>query len=109
MNRCSTRYSAEQLFQRQQPLRVNQLHQAQLKMEALLLAVIQIVEGAQHDLQIARDLFLGKEQRRARRASALIGGDLQQLGLFAAQLGHQRVAQVANHLARQRLRDCARR
>jgi hypothetical protein len=67
---------------------VNQLEQAQFKVEALLLPVIQIVKGTQHDLQIARDLFLAEQQRRARGASPLVAGDLQQFGLFAAQLGH---------------------
>ena len=94
--------SAQQLFERQQPLRVDQLEQAQFKMEALLLAVIQIVEGAQHDLQVARQIFFGEQQRSACRACPLVGGDLQQLGLLAVELGHQRVAQVAHHLARQR-------
>ena len=86
---------------------MDQLEQAQFEMEALLLAVIQIVEGAQHDLQIARQLFFGKQQRRARGAGALVGGDLQQLSLLAAQLGHERIAQVAHHLPRQRRRAVA--
>ena len=69
---AATRRAAQQLFDRQQALRVNQLQQAQLQMEALLLAVIQIVKGAQHNLQIARQLFFGKQQRRPRCARALV-------------------------------------
>ena len=61
----ATRHAAQQFFQRQQALRVNQLQQAQLKMKALLLAIIQIVKGPQHDLQIAGELFFAKQQRSA--------------------------------------------
>ena len=78
---------------------MNQLEQAQLQMKALLLAVVQVVEGAQHNLQIARQLLLGKQEGGAGGAGALVAGDLQQLSLFAAKLGHQRIAQVADHLA----------
>src|SRR6202012_5597798 len=51
-------YAAQQLLDRQQALRTEQLHQGKLPMEPLLLGVIQIVEGAQDDLQVARQLFL---------------------------------------------------
>ena len=51
---------------------MDQLEQSQFKMEALLLPVIQIVEGAQYDLQIACDLFFGKQQRGPRSACALV-------------------------------------
>ena len=47
----------KQFLQRQQPLRMDQLHQPKLEMEALLLPVVQIVKRPQHDLQIARDLL----------------------------------------------------
>ncbi len=40
---------------------MNQLEQAQLQVKALLLAVVQVVEGAQNDLQVAGQLFLGEE------------------------------------------------
>jgi hypothetical protein len=80
------RAATQQLFNRQQPLSMNQLEQAEFKMEALLLAVVQIVEGAQDDLQIAGDLFFSEKQRGAGGAGALVAGDLQQLGLLAAEL-----------------------
>ena len=80
---------------------MNQLEQAKFEVESLLLPVIQIVKCAQNNLQIARQFFLGEEQRSARRAGTFVGGDLQQLSLLAAQLGHQSVAQVADHLPRQ--------
>ena len=44
--------STEQFLQRQQPLGMDKLHQSELQMEALLLPVVQIVKGAQHDLQV---------------------------------------------------------
>ena len=77
---------------------MDELEQAKLKMEALLLAVVQIVECAQHNLQIARDLFFAKEHCGARSAGALVARNLQQFGLLAADFCHQRIAQVANHL-----------
>ncbi len=83
---------------------MNQLHQAELKVKTLLLPVIQIVKGAQHDLEIARDLLFAEEHSGARGAGTLVGGDLQQLSLLAAELGHQGVAQVANDLPGQGLR-----
>jgi hypothetical protein len=39
---------------------MNQLEQAEFKMKALFLSIIQIVEGPQHDLKIARELLLGE-------------------------------------------------
>ena len=85
-------------------MRVNQLHEAQLEVEALFLPVVQIVEGAQHDLQVARDLFFREEKGSACGAGALVGGDLEEFGLLAAELGHERVTEVAHDLAREGLR-----
>ena len=70
-------HTAQQLFQRQQPLRMDQLEQAQFQMEALLLPVVQIVEGAQDDLQVSGQLLLGEEQSGANGAGALIARDLE--------------------------------
>ena len=39
---------------------MNELEQAELKMEALLLAVVEIVEGAENDLEVAGELFFGE-------------------------------------------------
>ena len=103
----STGNAAQQLLDGQQALRVNQFQKPKLKMKPLLLPVIQIVECAQHDLQIARQLFLAEQHCRARRSRPLIGRNLQQFGLLATQLRHQRVAQVANQLPGQRLRTVA--
>ena len=83
---------------------MNQLEEAEFQVKALLLPVVQIVEGAQDDLQVARQLFFSEKKRGADGAGALVAGDLQQLGLFAAQLGHEGVAKKADHLARQRRR-----
>ena len=57
---CSPRHAAQQLLDGQQPLRVNQFQQPKLQVEALFLAIVQVVEGAQHDLQVAGELFLGE-------------------------------------------------
>ena len=54
-----------------------------------LLPVVQLVEGAQHDLQETGEVLFGEEHGGAGGAGALVGGDLQQLGRFAAQLRHQ--------------------
>ena len=77
---------------------MNQLQQAQLEMEPLLLAVVQIVKGPQNNLQIPRQLFFAEQQSRACGAGTLIPGYLQQFSLLAAQLGHKSVAQIPDHL-----------
>ena len=71
------------LFDGQQAAQVDELEQAELEVEALLLAVAQFVEGAQHDLQEAGELFLGEEGGGAGGAALLVGGDLEQLGCDA--------------------------
>ena len=86
---------------------MDQLQQSQFQMEARLLPIVQLVEGAQHDLQKAGEIFFAEEHGGARGAGALVAGDLQQLGLFAAQLGHQRVAQIAHELPCQLRRTVA--
>ena len=79
---------------------MDQLEQSQLQVETLFLAVIQIVEGAQHNLQVARKFLFAEKQRGTRRARPLVRGDLEQLRLLAAQFSHERIAQVAHHLPR---------
>jgi hypothetical protein len=39
---------------------MDQLEQSQFQVEALLLAIVKIVKGAQHDLQVAGQLFFGE-------------------------------------------------
>ena len=91
---------------------MDELEEAELEVEALFLAVAQLVEGAQHDLQEAGEFLLAEEGGGACGAALLVGGDLQELaadafGGFAfgrevCDLGHERVAQVADHLAGER-------
>ena len=99
---------AQRLFDGQQAAQVDELQQAEFEVEALLLAVAQLVEGAQHDLQEARQLLFAEERGGAGGAALLVGGDLQQLvadavgGAFGREpgdLGDQRVAQIADALA----------
>ena len=52
---------------------MNQLEQAEFQVKALFLAVVQIIEGAQGYLQIAGQLFLGKQQRGSLGAGAFVG------------------------------------
>ena len=62
---------AENLLQRQQALQVDQLHQSQLQVQARLLAVVQLVEGAQHHLQEAGEILFAEESGAcARRGRA---------------------------------------
>ena len=77
---------------------MDELEQAELEVEALLLTVVEVVKGAEDDLQIARELLFGEEKCGAGGAGAFIAGDLQKLSMFATQAGHERVAQVANEL-----------
>ena len=51
-------------------------------MEALLLAVVEIVEGAEDDLEVAGKLFFGEEKRGAGGAGALVAGDLRAARFF---------------------------
>src|ERR1700730_4204806 len=62
---------AEQLLDRQQSLRVRHLQQTEFEMEALLLLVSQFAVGAQHDLQMAREIFLAEQFRDTLYALAL--------------------------------------
>ena len=74
---------AESLFDGQQAAQVDELEQAELEVEALLLPVAQLVEGAQHDLQEAGQLLFAEEGGGAGGAALLVGGDLQQLAADA--------------------------
>ena len=56
---CAAGKLTHQLLQREEALGVDQLQQAEFEVEALLLAVVEVVEGAEHDLQEARELFFG--------------------------------------------------
>ena len=66
-------YAAQQLLHRQQSLSVGHLQQSQLKMEPLLLAIAEFRVRAQHDLQMPRQVFFGKQFCYPRHAGALIG------------------------------------
>ncbi len=55
---------------------MHQLDQPQLKVEALFLSIAQLVKGAQHHLQKARQVFFCKELGRAGRALPFIRRNL---------------------------------
>ena len=77
---------------------MSHFQQAQFQMEALLLLVPQLAVRAQHDLQMARQIFFAEQFGNARDAFALFAGNLQQARILARDLGDGRVAQKANHL-----------
>ena len=77
---------------------MDELKQAEFEMEALFLPVVQLVKGAQHDVEVAGQIFFCEEQGGAGGAGAFVGGDLQQLGGFAAETAMSAVAQIANQL-----------
>jgi hypothetical protein len=52
---------------------MHQLQQAELEVEALLLAIAQLVEGAQHHLQEAGQLLFAEERGGAGGAALLVG------------------------------------
>ena len=56
---------------------MDQFQQAEFKVESLFLAIIQIVEGAQNNLQIPCQLFFSEQQRSSGRTRTLIARDLQ--------------------------------
>src|SRR5208337_5000925 len=85
-------------------LSVNQLQQAKLEVEALLLFVSQVGMGAQHDLQEACEIFFAETLGDARDSRSLVGRNLQDGRITACNLGHHGVAQEADHLAGKVLR-----
>ncbi len=99
---CTADCAAQKLLEGEQALGVDELEQSEFEVEALLLAVVEIVEGAEDDLQIAGDFFFREKQGSAGGAGTLVAGDLEKLGLCAAELGHEGVAQIADHLAGER-------
>jgi len=100
---------AEGLFDGEEAAEMDELEEAEFEVEALLLAVAQLVEGAQHDLEEAAEFFFAEEGGGAGGAALLVGGDLQELaaeafGGFAlgrefGDPGDEGVAQIADALA----------
>jgi hypothetical protein len=100
---------AEGLLDGEKAAEVDELKEAELEVEALLLSISQFVEGAQHDLQETAELFLVEEGCGACGASLLVGRDLEEfvayafggltIGREARDLGDEGVAQVADALA----------
>ena len=84
---------------RKQLLRVGHFQQAEFEVEALLLLVSQFAVSAQHDLQVAREIFFAEQFGDAGNAFAFFAGNLQQGRILAGDLGDGRIAQEANHLA----------
>ena len=74
---------AEGLFDGEEAAQVDELEEAELEVEALLLAIAQLVEGAQHDLQEAGEFLLAEEGGGAGGSALLVGGDLQELAAEA--------------------------
>ena len=107
---------AQEVFDGDEALDVDQLEQAQLEMEALFLSVAQLVEGAEHDGEEAREVFFGEERGGTGGAVALFGRDLEEVGGDAGgvrvgcevrDLGDDGVAQVADELAGELRRSIA--
>ena len=65
----------------------------------MLLAVVEIVECAKDNLEIAGKLFFGEQEGGTGSAGAFVAGNLEQLSVLAAKTGHKCVAQIANELA----------
>src|SRR4029077_4254492 len=67
-------------------------------MEALLLLVTQLAMSAQHDLQMASQVFLAERFSNASNPVTFFAGDLQQSRALACDLGNRGIAQEAHHL-----------
>ena len=80
---------------------MHQLQQAQLQVESLLLLVAELAVGAQQDLQEAGQVFLAEFFRHAGDARALVGRDLQQRRIGAANFGDHGIPQEADQLPRE--------
>ena len=76
-------------------------------MKALLLPVSQFAVSAEHDLQVPRQLFFGKQFGNAAYTRSLIGRYLEQRRVFAGDLRYRDVAQESHQLAREMRRTVA--
>ncbi len=74
--------------------------QSQFEVEALFLPVSEFRMRAQHDLQMARQVFLGEQLGDAAYAGALIGRNLQQRRVLARNLRYGGIPEEAQELAR---------
>ena len=99
---------AEGLFDGEEAAQVDELEEAEFEVEALFLAIAQLVEGAEHDLQEAGEVFFAEEGGGACGAGALVGGDCRSSLPMPSRIrprarvgdfGHEAVAQVADELA----------
>ena len=68
-------------------------------MEALFLLESQFPMGAEHDLQVAGEIFFAKQIGNAANAVAFLAGNLQQGRILAGDLRDCGVAQETHHLA----------
>ena len=73
--------------------------QAEFEVEALFLLVSQLAMGAEHDLQVAGEIFFAEQFGDAGDALAFFAGNLQQGGIFAGNFRDRDIAQEAHHLA----------
>src|SRR6202795_2870314 len=74
---------------------------SQFEMEALFLAVSEFSMGAQHDLQMPRQVFLAEQLGDAANAGALVGRNLQQARVLARDFRYGHIPQEAYQLARE--------
>ena len=70
--------------------------QSQFEVEALLLTVSEFSVGAQHDLQMPRQVFFAEQVGDAARTGSLVGRNLQQRRVFARDLRHRDISQEAH-------------
>ena len=83
---------------------MDEFEHAELEMEALFLAEAEVVEGAgRHDLHEAGEFFFGEQGGGAGCAAALVGGDLEELGVGvvwreAGDFREDAVAEIADEL-----------
>ena len=75
--------------------------QSQFEVEALFLAVSEFSMGAQHDLQMAGQVFFGEQIGDAGDAGAFIGGNLEERRILASDFRYGDIAQEAHQLARE--------
>jgi hypothetical protein len=80
-------------------LGVRHFEQAEFEMEALFLFVAELAVSAQHDLQVAREVFFAEQFGDAIDALAFFARNLQQGRILPGNLGDGGVAQETHHLA----------
>ena len=89
----------DHFFERREALRVDQLQQAQLEVQARIGLAAQIVVGGEQNIEKAREILFAELRGLFGEPRALVGGRGDQIRIRAANARHQQIAKMANGFA----------